>query len=214
MVGGSKTYVERAAKDLTAVHTSTPVRSVHRRADGIAIHDDADIVHLVDHAVLAGHPDQALSILAEPTRDESRLLGAFEFLPSTAMLHTDTSVLPARPTGPGILELPDDELPGRTRAGPDQLRHQPPATDRDERGYVVTLNDDPGENGAVDPRSVLARMTYAHPCYTRASVAAQRELHLINTDRLAFAGAWQGWGFHEDGCVSGVRAATSLGAGW
>jgi predicted NAD/FAD-binding protein len=84
----------------------------------------------------------------------------------------------------------------------------------DERNYVVTLNDEPGENGAVDPGSVLARMTYAHPCYTRASVAAQRELHLINTDRLAFAGAWQGWGFHEDGCVSGVRAAASLGADW
>ena len=66
----------------------------------------------------------------------------------------------------------------------------------------------------IDPGSVLARMTYAHTCYTRASVAAQRELHLINTDRLAFAGAWQGWGFHEDGCVSGVRAAASLGADW
>jgi predicted NAD/FAD-binding protein len=57
-------------------------------------------------------------------------------------------------------------------------------------------------------------MTYAHPCYTHESVAAQRELDVINTDGLAFAGAWQGWGFHEDGCRSGVRAAASLGMDW
>ncbi|HEY7812963.1 MAG TPA: FAD-dependent oxidoreductase, partial [Nakamurella sp.] len=97
VVGGSKTYVERAVKDLTAVHTATPVRSVQRQADRIAIRDDADTVHLVDHAVLACHPDQALSVLAAPTPDESRLLGAFEYLPSTAMLHTDVTVLPRAP---------------------------------------------------------------------------------------------------------------------
>ena len=57
-------------------------------------------------------------------------------------------------------------------------------------------------------------MNYAHPTYTRTSVAAQRELASINDGRTAFAGAWQGWGFHEDGCASGVRAAESLGAGW
>jgi predicted NAD/FAD-binding protein len=80
----------------------------------------------------------------------------------------------------------------------------------DDADYVVTLNAD----GAVDPSRVLAEMTYAHPTYTRASVAAQREIHLLNDGRTAFAGAWQGWGFHEDGCASGVRAAQSLGAGW
>jgi predicted NAD/FAD-binding protein len=57
-------------------------------------------------------------------------------------------------------------------------------------------------------------MTYAHPTYTRESVAAQLEVPKLNTGRTAFAGAWQGWGFHEDGCVSGVRAAESFGTGW
>jgi len=57
---------------------------------------------------------------------------------------------------------------------------------------------------------VLAEMRYAHPTYTRKSVAAQRELSTLNDGRTAYAGAWQGWGFHEDGCASGVRAAQSL----
>ena len=57
-------------------------------------------------------------------------------------------------------------------------------------------------------------MTYAHPTFTRASVAAQGDLPSLNRGRTAFAGAWQGWGFHEDGCASGARAAAAFGAGW
>jgi predicted NAD/FAD-binding protein len=57
-------------------------------------------------------------------------------------------------------------------------------------------------------------MVYEHPVYTEASVAAQRQLLRLNTGRTAFAGAYHGWGFHEDGCASGVRAAAAFGADW
>jgi predicted NAD/FAD-binding protein len=61
---------------------------------------------------------------------------------------------------------------------------------------------------------VLARMVYTHPVYTTESVAAQAGLPAHNDGRIAYAGAYHGWGFHEDGCASGVRAAESLGVGW
>ena len=124
-------------------------------------------------AVLAGHPDQSLSILADPTRDESRLLGAFEYLPGKAMLHTDATVLPrgARARASWNYRMAHCRA---EPAGPDQLRHQPAPADRGRADYVVTLN---ANRARWRPGSVLARMTYAHPCYTRASVAAQRELH-------------------------------------
>ena len=76
--------------------------------------------------------------------------------------------------------------------------------------YVVTLN---GE-GRVDPSSVLAEMTYEHPIYTPQAVAAQRRLPELNTQVTAFAGAYHGWGFHEDGCRSGVEAAHAFGVTW
>ena len=57
-------------------------------------------------------------------------------------------------------------------------------------------------------------MSYAHPLYDLAAVRAQRELPALNTDRLAFAGAYHGWGFHEDGARSGVAAAAALGEAW
>jgi predicted NAD/FAD-binding protein len=76
--------------------------------------------------------------------------------------------------------------------------------------YLVTLNP----AGRVNPDRVIATMTYEHPVYTPESLAAQRRLPGLNGPRTAYAGAYHGWGFHEDGCASGVRAAASFGAGW
>jgi uncharacterized protein len=76
--------------------------------------------------------------------------------------------------------------------------------------YLVSVN--PG----TEPKAstVAAAMTYEHPVYTPKSVGAQRRLAELNDGCLAFAGAYHGWGFHEDGCRSGVAAALSLGAAW
>ena len=72
--------------------------------------------------------------------------------------------------------------------------------------FLVTL----GGRDHIDPASVIAEMTYSHPQYTTESVAAQRLLPSLDDDRIAFAGAYHGWGFHEDGAASGVRAAQAL----
>ena len=75
---------------------------------------------------------------------------------------------------------------------------------------MVTLND----AGRVDPDQVVATMDYAHPVYTPESVAAQRLLPRLNTRQTAYAGAYHGWGFHEDGCRSGVAAAEHFESPW
>jgi uncharacterized protein len=76
--------------------------------------------------------------------------------------------------------------------------------------HLVTLN----ATDRIDPDRVLARMTYEHPMYTTRSVAAQRQLPELNDGTIAFAGAYHGWGFHEDGCRAGMAAAQSLGVAW
>ena len=75
------------------------------------------------------------------------------------------------------------------------------------RSHIVTLN----ATDRVDPDQVLARMTYEHPIYTAASLEAQRHLAELNDASLAFAGAYQGWGFHEDGCRSGIDGGCIAG---
>ncbi|MDT0267481.1 FAD-dependent oxidoreductase [Streptomyces sp. DSM 44915] len=208
--GGSANYVTPLAKRLTAVRTGTPVRTVLRHTDGARVITEDGTTHVVDHVVVATHADQALALLGDATERERRVLGAFRSSRNVTVLHTDSSLLPDRPAARASWNylIPECAAPsGRVLVSYDMNRLQRlTATER----YVVTLN--PGQR--VEPTSVLAHMTYEHPLFTPESVAAQAHLPELNDGVTAFAGAYHGWGFHEDGCRSGVAAARSLGVRW
>ncbi|MFE9258269.1 NAD(P)/FAD-dependent oxidoreductase [Streptomyces sp. NPDC006879] len=210
VTGGSHTYVERITKQLDAVHSNTPVRAVHRPpGGGVDLHTDLAYEHY-DAAVIAVHPDQALRLLAAPTRPEREVLGAFRYSRNAAILHGDTRVLPRahRARASWNYLLPDCRTaPDRARVSYDMNRLQ--RLDAPER-YLVTL----GEDQPIAPERVLARMTYEHPVFSAESVAATSRLPALSGPVLAYAGAYHGWGFHEDGCRSGVAAAAALGVPW
>ncbi|WP_345961444.1 FAD-dependent oxidoreductase [Streptomyces sp. BRB040] len=210
VTGGSRSYVDRIAERLPDVRTATPVRSVARHADGVDVTAADGTTDTYDHLVLAVHPDQALELLADPTPDEKEVLGAFRYSRNATLLHTDTALLPrsrgARSSWNYLMPACDAGA-DRVRVSYDMNRLQRlDAADT----YVVTL----GGEDRVDPGRVLARMTYEHPVYTPESVAAQRRLPELRTPVTAYAGAYHGWGFHEDGCRSGVEAAAALGVTW
>ena len=210
VVGGSARYVERAAKALTSVQTSTPVRTITRLDRGVAIRDEADIVSEFDGVVVATHPDQALRMLACPTAAERDVLGRIRYTRNPAVLHTDVSVLPraARAQASWNYLLPRcDAAPTTVHLSYNMNRLQQLPTGQP---YLVTLN---GQD-SVDPARVLDRMVYEHPVYTAESVDARRRLPELNDGQIAFAGAYHGWGFHEDGCRAGVEAAASFGVCW
>jgi uncharacterized protein len=210
VTGGSRTYVDAVVKGLSALALSTPVRAVTRTAGGVEIRDDADTVHRADRVVVATHPDQALELLADPTEPERAVLGAFRYSRNTTQLHRDTSVLPRHPRARAswnYLKPSCSTTDAPVLVSYDMNRLQRLAEPDD---YVVTLN---GQR-RVDQDGVIATMHYEHPIYTPESVAAQRQLPGLNDGTLAFAGAYHGWGFHEDGCAAGVRAAASLGVTW
>ncbi|QIQ05638.1 NAD(P)/FAD-dependent oxidoreductase [Streptomyces liangshanensis] len=210
VTGGSGAYVDRLAKQLGSVRTTSPVRAVRRLADGVEITAEDGDVRRYDSVVVAVHPDQALRLLADATDDERRVLGAFRYSRNPTQLHTDTTVLPrargARASWNYLMPSCDTDS-GAVRVSYDMSRLQ--RLDAPET-YVVTLN------GAehVDQERVIASMVYEHPVYTTESVTAQERLPALSGPVTAFAGAYHGWGFHEDGCRSGVRAAAALGVTW
>lgn len=208
--GGSAEYVGRVGKQLTAVHTATPVRAVRRGADRAEVTADDGTVRDYDAVVLALHPDQALRVLADATKDERRVLGAFRYSRNETVLHTDSSVLPSARGARASwnYSLPSCAAPAdKVQVSYHMNRLQRLDAHED---YLVTLNSPE----AVAPDRVLARMVYEHPVYTPESVRAQADLPRLNTAVTAFAGAYHGWGFHEDGCLSGARAAADLGVRW
>jgi predicted NAD/FAD-binding protein len=207
VVGGSATYVDAVANVIDEVRIGTPVRSVRRVTDGVEVSDGISGPRRFDAVVVATHPDQALQMLSEPTSAERNVLGAIGYSTNHAQLHTDESVLPrhrlARASW-NYLATSDDRQVLVTYDVTRLMR-----LDGDRR-FLVTL----GGKDRVDPASVLSEMTYSHPMYTPKSVAAQQLLPSLNDDRVVFAGAYHGWGFHEDGAASGLRAAQHLGAEW
>ncbi len=210
VVGGSARYVERAAKNLAAVHTSTPVRSITRDSDGVLLRTDGDAALRFDGVVIATHPDQALRMLPEATPLQREVLGGIGYTVNPTTLHTDTSVLPTARNAQASwnYRVPDcGSVPAAVALSYNMNRLQALSTDQT---YVVSLNSD----AVIDPSTVIDRMNYAHPVYTTESVAARKQLPALNDDVVAFAGAYHGWGFHEDGCASGVRAAQALGFDW
>ncbi|MFF5184605.1 NAD(P)/FAD-dependent oxidoreductase [Streptomyces sp. NPDC000345] len=210
VTGGSRTYVERVTARLHTVRTGTPVRAVRRTPDGAELTADDGVTRSHDAVVIAVHPDQALRMLTDATPAEKDVLGAFRYSRNVTLLHTDTGVLPrarAARASWNYLMPACDAGADRVRVSYDMNRLQ--RLDAPDP-YVVTL----GGEDRVDPDRVLARMVYEHPVYTPESVAAQQRLPGLNTAVTAFAGAYHGWGFHEDGCRSGVLAAAALGVRW
>ncbi|QNN53215.1 NAD(P)/FAD-dependent oxidoreductase [Nocardioides mesophilus] len=210
VVGGSRSYVRAVTERLDVVRVGAPVTAVSRKPDAVTVDTATGEHHGFDKVVLATHADTALALLTDAGEEEQQLLGSFGYSENTTWLHRDDSFLPELPRSRAAwnYRLEDcDTLTDRTRVTYWMNRLQGHA---ESDPLLVTLNP---EDGAT-PSGVVATMTYAHPTYTAESVAAQSRLATLNTDRLAFAGAYQGWGFHEDGCRSGVRAAEALGATW
>ncbi|WP_328324904.1 MULTISPECIES: NAD(P)/FAD-dependent oxidoreductase [unclassified Streptomyces] len=210
VTGGSRTYVERVGKELTVLHTSTPVRSVRRVSGGAEITTDDGTTERYDSVVVAVHPDQALALLADPTEQESSVLGAFRYSRNPTVLHTDTTILPRSPRARAAWNY----LMPQCAAGADRVQvsydmNRLQRLDAPET-YVVTLNA--ADRIAED--QVLDRMTYEHPVFSAGSVAAQHRLPALNGPVTAYAGAYHGSGFHEDGCRSGAAAAQALGVTW
>jgi predicted NAD/FAD-binding protein len=210
VAGGSRVYVERLAgllKDVRAAHAVTDVTPWE---GGVQVRDVTGQVTPVDRVVIATHADQALGLLTDPSDAEVITLKQFGYSRNVTVLHTDSSVLPDaaqaraswnyrmtschRPDQPAVVSYWMNRLQG----------HQSPET------FLVTLND----RERLDPGSVAAVMHYEHPIYTPEAVRAQSQLGDLATDRTVYAGAYHGWGFHEDGCRSGVKAARHFGVAW
>jgi predicted NAD/FAD-binding protein len=212
VAGGSARYVERIVRTLPDARAGTPVHALRRRpGHGIVVASAAGET-LVDAVVLACHSDQALALLgAHASAAERRLLGAIGYRPNEVVLHTDAALLPRRrrawaawncergPGGDGAQGICLHYLINR-------LQPLPWA-----RPVIVSMNP----LRAPDERQVLGRWSLAHPVLDARAVAAQAQLPEIEgRDGVWFCGAWTGYGFHEDGLVSGLAAAQSVLDQW
>lgn len=209
VTGGARHYVQKLLAEIPHKYPATPVKSVTRMDIGglSQVRVDSALGSLMyDHVVLATHSDQSLALLEDASADEQRILSAVSYQPNHAVLHTDARCLPERKKAWSAWNY---ESAGG--AEPQVCVHyllnklQPlPVT----TPVIVSLNP----IHEPDPSTVLGRFDYAHPVFDGAAIAAQRALPGLQGERNTwFAGAWTGYGFHEDGLKSGLSVASAIG---
>lgn len=209
--GGSRTYVDKLAVTLADIRLSSPVTAVRRHAEGIELATPQG-TETFDAVVIATHPAQALRMLDDASAAEREALGGMPYSVNQTLFHRDVAVLPSSANAQASwnYRLPScDARPDKVLVSYDMTRLQrlEPA---DGGRYIVSL----GESELIADDTVLDRMVYEHPQYTPESLRAQQQILTLGDGRLAFAGAYHGWGFHEDGALSGVKAAERLGRKW
>lgn len=211
VAGGARQYVQAIVAGLRDARLSTPVTRIERHPaqprGGVRVFTAAGS-EVFDRLVLATHSDQALALLAAPSDDERALLGAIGYQRNLAVLHTDTSVLPTRERAWAAWNYERAAEDGTERHRVclhyllNRLQPLPFA-----QPVIVSLNP----VRPIDPAQVLQRIDYAHPVFDLAAIAAQRRLHTLQGQAHTwYAGAWMGYGFHEDGLQAGLAAARAL----
>ncbi len=160
-----------------------------------------------DRVVIATHSNQALRMLGDPTPSERTVLGAIKYQPNTATLHTDEALLPTRTLARASWNYWVD--PAQRRSTVTYWMNSLQAIES-SRPLLVTLN----RSDAIDPAQVLTEIEYDHPVFDAAAMQAQRRRHEIQGERgIYFAGAYWGYGFHEDGVQSGLEVARAIQRG-
>jgi predicted NAD/FAD-binding protein len=205
--GGARVYVEKIAAQLRDVRVGTPVRRVLRMKGEVEIDTADKLGEVFDAVVLACHSDSALALLGDPSHSEQRLLSAVRFQPNRVVLHTDPALLPrARRAWSAWNYLATDDVASRRPVAVSYLinKLQPlPCT----TPVIVTLNP-PFE---PHPAHLLQEFEYSHPLLDRAAVTAGGGIAQLQGQRHTwYAGAWLGYGFHEDGLASAHAVADAI----
>jgi predicted NAD/FAD-binding protein len=201
VAGGSRNYVQALTRPWhERLRLCTPVTEVARHPTHVTVSSRGYQPERFDAVVIATHPDQALTLLANPSERERELLGAIPYQRNEAVLHTDRTLLPRRRRAWARWNYHlGADAPGRCTVTYHMNRLQSLRADRE---FCVTLN----RTEAIDPEQIIRTMQYAHPVFTPTGIAAQARHHEISgRNRTHYCGAYWGWGFHEDGLSSALR---------
>ncbi len=207
VTGGSRNYVQKIVKGISDKRLNTPVQLIERDDHGIRVVTQG-AAERFDEVVICTHSDQALRMLRAPSESETQYLSAIRYQDNVAVLHTDDSVLPSRRKAWAAWNYAraesEDQESSRVCLHYLLNKLQPLPY---EQAVVVSLN--PTQN--IDPSKVIRSFEYAHPVFDLAAIEAQKHIQGIQGQQHTwYAGAWLGYGFHEDGLKSGLSVAKEL----
>lgn len=208
VTGGSRNYLEKLLAPLgSRLRLNCGIAEVRRHGGHVVVRDTTGTETVFDKVIFASHSDQTLSMLTDATDDERRVLSAIPYQPNRVVLHSDARLMPVREKVWASWNYLRSTRSETRAATVTYWMNRLQGIDRDYPLFV-TLNPD----REPDPSKVFAEFTYEHPLFDASAMQAQAALEsLQGRNGTYFAGAWTGYGFHEDGLRSGLKAALALG---
>ena len=204
--GGAKHYVQAITNGIADKRLHTPVLGIARNQRGVQLRT-AQGVEQFDQVVLATHADQALRLLEQPSEQEQALLSTIRFQANHAVLHTDASVMPQKRLAWAAwnYQRTEDHSENAHVCLHYWLNKLQPLPF--QQNVFVSLNP----AVTIDPAKVIDSFDYDHPVFDLDAIHAQRQIsRLQGVQHTWFAGAWMGYGFHEDGLKAGRAAANGI----
>ena len=206
--GGSRQYLDPITRSFRErVRVNCPVASIRRSAECVEVMAGG-ACEPFDAVVIAAHSNQALALLADPSGKEREILGAIPYQENRTVLHTDSSILPRHKAAWAAWNylVPEGSGGGVALTYDMNILQSIPAPVE----FCVSLNLEE----RLDPAKVIRRLVYHHPVYSPESLAARKRLNEINgVNRTYYAGAYWGYGFHEDGVNSALEVCRHFGRG-
>ena len=206
--GGSRCYVEKLTQPFEQnIHRGAGVRAVSHASHGVHVILNDGSHHQFDRVVIAAHGDQALRMTADPTGLESELLGRFRYQENEALLHTDPRFMPKtrRCWASWNYRI---EAGGKLHSTHYWMNELQGVSEHEQ--YFVSINPSSQPAGGFIKR----RLVYEHPLFDLEAVAAQERLPVLHAagdeTKRYFCGAWQRYGFHEDGLWSAVNVCAQI----
>ncbi|MFT6180393.1 MAG: putative NAD/FAD-binding protein [Akkermansiaceae bacterium] len=201
VVGGSQEYVKKITAPFSdRIQKGDPVVA-------ISVENEITLAsgkrEKFDRIISAAHGNQALKLLSKPTALEEEILSAFPYQANKAVLHTDEKSMP---TNRRCWASWNYRIDGGKHSTIYWMNRLQGATT--EKNIFVSINP----SASVPKEHLIKELHYEHPLFGLESIAAQKRipaLHDAGTGRY-YCGAWQRYGFHEDGLWSAVRLCKNL----
>lgn len=204
--GGSIEYVKKIANKFEGkTSLNDEVLSVTRLADGVLVKSKKG-EEKFDLVLFAAHGDQVLRMIENPSMKEREILGAFSYQKNLAVLHRDSSIMPhaKRAWASWVYSKNEQKSDGIS------VSYWMNNLQNIDQNYPLFVTLNPNKKIAED--KVFRRFEYEHPIFDEKAVAAQSRISEIQgSDRIYFCGAYQKYGFHEDGISSALAAINQLG---
>jgi len=205
--GGSRTYVNAIINKIPNVSLNKAATSIARFDNGVRIQTEDHQECFCDYVVIATHANEALALLENPTDDEQRLLGSWDYSTNHTLFHTDPSQLPPKKqcwaSWNYLQTSQTNDSPVTVSYYMNRLQSL-----RSKTPYIVTLNP----QTPIHDSYIIKELTYTHPCFNKISIATQAELpSLNNKNHTFFCGSYFKYGFHEDAASSGAAIAKQFG---